>query len=128
MSMNATIGTLYHEAERLDNPSLDAFIAQITLLRVRRDFSDRQKQEADLLKKINKSLSVPQIERFRLLKDKLANDNMTEQEHTELLLLLEKVETLNVRRLKHLTNLARLRHISVRELMAQLGISNASNG
>ena len=128
MSMNATIGTLYHEAERLDNPSLDAFIAQITLLRVRRDFSDRQKQEADLLKKINKSLSVPQIEQFRLLKDKLANDNMTEQEHTELLLLLEKVENLNVSRLKHLTNLARLRHISVRELMAQLGISNASNG
>ena len=127
MSVNATLGTLYHEVERLDNPSLDAFIAQITLLRVRRELSDRQKQEADLLKKINKSLSVPQIERFKLLKDKLADDNITEQEHAELLLLLEKIENLNVTRLKHLISLARLRNITVRELMSQLGILNAMN-
>ena len=125
--MNTTLGTLYDEAKRLDTPSLDAFIAHIISLRVRRESSDRQIEEALLLKKINKSLSVQQIERFRFLKDKQTDENITEPEYTELLLLLEKIEKLNVGRLKHLTTLARLRNISVRELMSQLGILNQTN-
>ena len=125
--MNTTLGTLYDEAKRLDTPSLDAFIAHIISLRVRRESSDRQIEEALLLKKINKSLSVQQIERFRFLKDKQTDEDITEPEYTELLLLLEKIEKLNVGRLKHLMTLARLRNISVRELMSQLDILNQTN-
>ena len=125
--MNTTLGTLYNEAKRLDTPSLDAFITHIISLRVRRESSDRQIEEAMLLKKINKSLSVQQIERFRFLKDKQTDEDITESEYAELLLLLEKIEKLNVSRLKHLTTLARLRNISVRELMSQLGILNQTN-
>lgn len=127
MDMTTSVATLFHEVERLDNRSLDAFIEHIISLRVRREPSDRQKEEATLLKKINKSLSIEQTERFRALNDKLSDENITENEYAELLVLLEKIEKLNVSRLKYLTNLARLRNISVRELMNQLDIINAVN-
>jgi hypothetical protein len=128
MTMNASVTTLFHEAERLDNRSLDAFIANIMSLRIQRETSDKQKEEAILLKKINKSLSIEQIERFRALNEKRLDEEISEQEYVELLVLLEKVEKLNVTRLKYLTALARLRNVTVREVMTQLGISNPVNG
>lgn len=127
MTVSSSVAALSHEAERLDNRSLDAFIAAILSMRVQRKTSDKQKEEAILLRKINKSLSIEQITRFRALNDKLSDDNITEQEYVELGILVEKIEKLNVTRLKHLTALAQLRHVTVRELMQQLGILNTTN-
>jgi len=105
---------------------LDAFIADILSLRIRRETP--QKAEAVLLKKINKSLPIEQIERFRVLNQKRLEETISEQEYAELLILLGKIEKLNVSRLKYLTSLAGLRKVTVRELMQQLGISNPLNG
>jgi hypothetical protein len=127
MLMNASVATLFQEAERLDNRSLDAFITNIISMRVQRRTSDTQKEEAILLQKINKSLSIEQIERFRTLNEKRLDSNITEEEHAELGVLIEKIEKLNVTRLKYLIALAQLRNITVRELMGQLGIQNAAN-
>lgn len=125
--MNPNINTLFHEVERLDNRSLDIFIENVMSLRVRRDVSDKQRQEAILLEKINKSLSLKQVERFRMLNNKRLEETLTSTEYDELLILLEKTEKLNVSRIKHLSTLARLRNVSVRELMKQLDI-NLVNG
>jgi Rad3-related DNA helicase len=127
MVMDSSVATLFHEAERLDNRSLDAFINNILSLRVQRKTSDKQKEEAILLQKINKSLAIEQIERFRALNEKHLDNNISEQEHLELGVLIEKIEKLNVTRLKYLISLAQLRNITVRELMNQLGISNFVN-
>ena len=128
MAINSSVATLFHEAEQLDNRSLDAFINNILSLRIQRETPDKQKEEAILLKKINKSLTIDQIERFKELNQKRIEGNISEQEYSELLILLEKVEKLNVNRLKYLTTLARLRNVTVRELMNQLDISNPING
>ncbi len=121
--MSPAVNTLFHEVERLDNRSLDNFISNIISLRVRRDTPNTQKEEAFLLEKINKSLPIEQVDRLRKLNQKRIESGISEQENAELLVLLEKIEKLNVSRLKHLTSLARLRNISVRELMKQLGIN-----
>jgi hypothetical protein len=128
MAVNTALNTLFHEAERLDNRSLDAFITHIISMRIRREMTDEQAKEAALLKKINQSLSITQIERFRALNKKRVEMGISVQEQAELIVLLEKVEKLNVSRVKYLTALARLRGISVRELMTQLGIHTSSNG
>jgi hypothetical protein len=128
MATYSTLSTLYQEADRLDNQSLDAFIAQIMSMRLRREVSDGQKKEADLLKKINQSLSIPEINQFRFLNNKRVETGVSEQEQVELVRLLEKIEKLTVNRIKYLTQLARLRNISVRELMNQLGINTSING
>jgi hypothetical protein len=125
--MSPSISTLFHEVERLDNRSLDIFIDSIVSLRVRREVSNKQKEEALLLEKINKSLPLKQVERFRMLNKKRLDETLTTSEYDELLVLLEKTEKLNANRVKHLSALARLRNVTVRELMKQLDI-NASNG
>jgi hypothetical protein len=121
--MSPAVNTLFHEVERLDNRSLDSFISTVISLRVRRNIPNKQKEEALLLEKINKGLSFEQVEQFRALNQKRLECNISEQENAELLILLEKIEKLNVSRLKHVTALARLRNVSVRELMKQLGIN-----
>jgi hypothetical protein len=128
MTLNPSVATLFHEAERLDKGSLDTFIAHILSLRIQRETSDKQKEEAILLKKINKSLSIEQIERFRFLNLKRIESEITELEFTELTFLLDKLEKLNVSRLRYLTDLARLRNVHVRDLIHQLGLSNSLNG
>ena len=125
--MQASITTLFHEVERLDNRSLDTFIANIVSLRARRSTPDEQKQEAFLLEKINKSISLNDTLRFKLLNQIHSEGRITEQEYAELSVLVEKIEKLNVSRLKYMTVLAQIRNLSVRELMNQLGI-NQKNG
>ena len=121
--MQTSMTTLFHEVERLDNRSLDTFISNIVSLRARRSTPDKQKQEAFLLEKINKSLSLQDSLRFKLLNQKHSEGNISEQEYAELSVLVEKIEKLNVNRLKYMTTLAQVRNVSVRELMNQLGIS-----
>ena len=125
--MSPTVSTLFHEVERLDNRSLDIFIDSIMSLRVIREVSNTQKEEALLLEKINKSLPLKQVERFRMLNQKRLDETLTASEYDELLILLEKTEKLNINRVKHLSALARLRNVPVRELMKQLDI-NSVNG
>ena len=125
--MTATVASLFQEAERLDNRSLDTFIGHILSLRVQRKTSDKQEEEAILLKKINKSFSTKEIDRFNVLHEKQLENNITEQEDAELGILIEKIEKLNVKRLKYLISLAQLRNTTVRDVMKQLGLSNPVN-
>lgn len=125
--MTSSVATLFHEAERLDNRSLDTFIEHILSLRVQRKTSDKQKEEADLLQKINKSLSIQEIDRFNFLNEKHSEEDITEQEYAEYLVLIKKIEKLNVKRLKYLISLAQLRNRTVLEVMKQLGLSNPIN-
>ena len=127
MVMTSSVATLFHEAERLDNRSLDSFIEHILSLRVQRKTSDKQKEEADLLQKINKSLSIQEIDRFNFLNEKHSEEDITEQEYAEYLVLIKKIEKLNVKRLKYLISLAQLRNMTLLEVMKQLGLSNPIN-
>jgi hypothetical protein len=120
--MGATINTIIREAERLDNRALDDLIAQVTLLRVRREALPNP--EANLLSKINKGLPLSQVARLRELNQKRQEQVLADEEREELIQLITKTEQLNVNRLKYLTQLARLRNVSVRELMRQLEIWN----
>ena len=121
--MNAMVNTLFHEAERLDNLSLDIFIDSIVSLRVRREVSNKQKEEALLLEKINKGLSLKQVERFKILDQKRFDEVLSKEEYAELAVLVEKIEALNLKRLKHLIALAKLRNTTVRDLVKQLNLS-----
>ena len=118
------ISPLIREAERLDNRSLDALIANIISLRIRR--SRPEISEARLLEKINKGLPISQVQQLRALNEKRQQRTLTDVERGELCTLVEKSEKLTVNRLKYLTLLANQRGITVRELMNQLGIGTVN--
>ncbi len=122
--MSPQVNTLLREAEQLDSRALDDFITGVISLRTRR--SHPQPEEAALLAKINKGLSPNQIQRLRNLNQQRNETGLSETERAELLTLVEKSEQFTARRLTYLTVLARLRHVSVRELMQQLGIGPAN--
>jgi hypothetical protein len=121
--MRPALSTLFHEVERLDNRSLDSFINNVITLKVRRNLPNKHKIEANLLSKINKSLTLKELEQFQLLNQKRLSEKLSDKEYAELVILVEKIENLNVSRLKHLSSLAQIRKISVRELMQQIGLN-----
>lgn len=80
------------------------------------------RQEAELLRKINQSLSQIQWERYDQLLAKRRAETLTPEELDELIALSDQIEAANVRRIKYLAELARLRNTSVSALIAELGI------
>lgn len=86
------------------------------------------RQEAVLLRKINRSLSQIQWERYDQLLAKRRIEALTPEELDELISLSDQIETANVRRIKYLTELARLRNTTVSALIAELGITPRNHG
>ena len=78
--------------------------------------------EANLLQKINRSLSIEVLERYDFLQEKRANKTLSEAEFQELSDIVEQKEMMNVERLKYLGELATIRKVSLRELMKDLNL------
>jgi 5'-deoxynucleotidase YfbR-like HD superfamily hydrolase len=84
----------------------------------------RAKQEQKFLRTIRENSQLPpkKQRRFNQLRRKLQNETISERDYEELLSLWQEVERRNVERLRALIELAKLRGVSVQELMRQLGI------
>lgn len=78
--------------------------------------------ESELLAKINQGVPVELQNRYDALIAKRRASTLTETEHSELLRLTDQVEGLDKRRVEYLAELARLRKISLRALLKDLGI------
>lgn len=126
--MNTPLSTteLLDNAAKLEARDFEQFVQNVLALRARRKGLGLEKNEAELLKKINqKSLSETQQKRFAYLTQ---SETRTESEQQELLVLVETIEQFDAERMELLADLARLRNVPVRTLMQQLGILPAQNG
>ncbi|NOX63951.1 MAG: STAS/SEC14 domain-containing protein [Chloroflexi bacterium] len=119
---DALLDEVLHEISDLDTPHLEEFLPEVSLLLAQRKAARLSKRESELLIKINQGLPVEMQERYDELMDKLRNGDISASEHQELLRLVDQIEQADAERLQYLIELARLRNISVDELMAQLGI------
>jgi hypothetical protein len=75
-----------------------------------------------LLQKIGEGLPDTVQARYNTLQQTLLAEEITPEEHNELLSLIDVVEQADADRLQALIELAQLRNITLDELMAQLGI------
>lgn len=82
-------------------------------------------EESQLLKQINASLSAIEWERYHILLEKRDNEILTANEQTELIALSDQIEEANVRRMKAVAELARVRKTTVPALVENLGRSSA---
>jgi antitoxin component of RelBE/YafQ-DinJ toxin-antitoxin module len=80
-------------------------------------------EESKLFKQINASLSRIKWDHYRILLAKRDAEALDAQEQAELVAISDKIEKANVRRMKAVTELARLRKISFPALMKTLGLS-----
>ncbi len=80
-------------------------------------------EETSLLSKINEGLPQATWRRFHELNGKRQAETVTTPEHAELLDLINQVELYGARRLGYLNQLAKLRSVTLDEVMTQLGIN-----
>ncbi len=120
-----TVDELVKAAEQLPQIDLENLTAQVLTLKARRVAPELSKNEAELLRNINRGMPDSLQNRYRELIASRRAETLTESEHTELLHLTNQVEKYDTERLKYLTKLARIRKISLTELLDELGIEPA---
>ncbi len=79
------------------------------------------KKETELFLIINQGLPVDQQKRIEELTEKMEFESITDAEHAELLQLTDAMEGAQVKRLKAVVELAKVRNVSLDEMLRQLG-------
>jgi hypothetical protein len=87
--------------------------------------STQPSNEADLLRQINRDISPDVLSRYNELFGKRQAETLTPAEYTELLTLTNQVEQREAERVSALAELAKLRQISLSELMTALSIQGS---
>lgn len=113
---------LLKAAGQLNQRELEQFAFQVIALRAQRQAPSLPQAEAELLLKINQGVSPEVQKRYDELIAKRRAESLTPNEYEELLHLAGQTEKLEARRMEHLAELARLRRISLTDLMGNLGI------
>ncbi len=113
---------LLEEARQLSLPELDKFVAELIALRAQRLAPSLTREESALFMTINRGFSAVRQARFDELVKQLRAERITKEELDELIRLTDEAEQQNVKRIEALGELARLRGVSLTDLMDALGI------
>ncbi|MEK6286998.1 MAG: STAS/SEC14 domain-containing protein [Acidobacteriota bacterium] len=113
---------LLDAALQMSRAELERFVARLFALKARQEAPSLTPGESELLMKINQGVPVEVQRRYDSLMRKRRRHKLTRAEHRDLLALTREIECHDVERLKRLSDLARLRGLSLPDLMRALGI------
>ena len=114
--------------EKWETLEVEQLLREVAGVLVRRKLHTLPSRESELLLKINQpAFSADAAKRYKALYKKLKSEIITDEEHSELLVLMQKQEQQNVERLRCLIELAHLRNVSLDDLMGQLGIQTVAS-
>lgn len=125
INLPISIEQQFRQEAALKGLSLDSYL--LRLLKQAANISQTQAapkrlSEKDLLKNINLDISELEWITYRHLISLRNAERLTEQEHDKLILLGDKIEKANAKRLEYLLLLSELRGISLDKLIDDLGI------
>lgn len=107
---------------QLDTSSLHGFTNEVIKIFLGRIPNQEQEKEWSLIYQIY-TLVPPNVQaRYDELTPKLENSTLTDDERQEFLALNEQMEFYSAERLQLLMDLAKVRKVSVQEVMQQLGL------
>lgn len=112
------------EGKQLDNVIIDLLEGQL----LPDPLPDLKKQESELLQRVNLGISAETWERYYRLLEKRDAETLKDEEHKELLALVNQIELANAERMKCLVELARIRQVSLETIMKDLGIGPRQHG
>jgi hypothetical protein len=113
---------LLETVEQFSLPELEKFVDKVLALRARRVAPVLTREESELFMTINQGLSADKQARFDKLVRKRRQSRLSDNEHEELLSLVDEIENMDARRAEALGKLAAERGVPLRELMDELGI------
>ncbi|MFN8488991.1 MAG: hypothetical protein U0350_15500 [Caldilineaceae bacterium] len=117
-----SLDELLHGVEQLSTPDFEHFVEQVLSIQAKRYAPSLPKVEAELLQKINQGAPPAMRERLDELNVKRRTETLIPSEYQELLNLIAQIEQMDAERVQYLGELAKLRGVSIRTLMNQLGI------
>lgn len=124
MSVQMSVSEILGSVESLERNKFEQLYRELFALRAKKNNIPRLNEvESQLLNKINTEFDEKKWERLTYLDWKLEFSALSSKEESESLKLAEAYEDYSVERLKCLSQLALLRHVSIDELMQQLGIN-----
>lgn len=107
---------------KLETPDLELFLSEVSQILAIKKASNYSKRELQLLQLVSQHLPEQEIKRYQFLSNKLQEENISDVEHQELLVLVEKIEIADAKQLGYLIELARLKKISLAELKQELNL------
>ena len=113
---------LLNIVEQLNLSDLEQFMARIIALQAKSKAPSLPKEESELFMKINKGLPSDIQKRFDKLVARRQDEILTPDEQRELINLTEKIEKSDAERMKYMSELARLRGVTLDSLMKDLKI------
>lgn len=119
-----TTEELLRAVQQLSKNDLNHFVYQVVNLRAKQQAPSLSKNESDLLQKINQGLPKELQETYNKLLEKRQGEELTPEEHKELLNLSNRVEKLEAKRVEYLAEMARLRQTNMSDLIKTLGIQS----
>ncbi len=88
------------------------------------DVSPLSSEESKLLRQVNEWLPSETWCEYQELREKFRAESLTEMEHQRLTEIYDQIEAINAQRIGFIGELARLRQLSLKEMMNQLGIAS----
>ena len=122
INIDAKLAEAYNQAPALGRKKVSLAVKQALRELVEPKAPRLSKKETELFLIINQSLPTDQQKRIEELTEKMEFESITEAEHAELLQLTDAMENAQVKRLKAVAELAKVRNVSLSEMMRQLGL------
>ncbi len=126
LQINPSLENRMRKNAKRKGVELSQFIVQILEL----NFPDEKakpkiiaKKEAELLQKIELAIPIETWERFHILRAKRQNETIVDSEIAEYTAINQQIEAANVERLAVLVELAKIKKVSLEEIMKQLGLT-----
>lgn len=122
----SALSQLLAAAEQLTSADLGRFMNELVALRAKREAPVLSDSEAKLIMAINRGLPAKLQQRFHELIEKRLDNSLSPAEHQEFMQINQRVEALNVERIKNLIALAEIRKSTLPMVMQELGIAEPS--
>jgi len=119
-----TPDALLQAVGQLSAADLERVVAQVLRLQAQHKAASLSSRETELLLKINQGVPAAANARYQSLQSKRQAEQLTAEERRELSRLINQREKLQAQRLESLAELARLRNMTLRGVMRQLGIQS----
>ncbi len=124
-NLEITNETLLNAVAQMPEREYERFIQKANNLRKKHLTNKKSRKESELILKINTIFPTDKREKYNELYTKFRESNLNETEHQELLNLNEEFEILNAKRIKYIGELAKLRHQTLEEVIADLQIKTS---
>jgi len=117
INKNLPFNDLLKVIAELNTKDLEKLASEVILLRAKRRSPSLTKKETKFFLKLNAGLPLKIQKRFDELNQKRKTETLTPAEHKELIKLTERIEKSNTDRIFYMSKIAKLRGISLSELM-----------